>query len=156
VVFIGVNLQENISRIKEMMGVLSENKTEQLLKSAYDKAGFNTAINIVGPRKVTPQMVYNLELSNKEKIDFIKSVVGKSEGLFSLSSNYLQPLEYNDSDWQFERVDALSTGGAVIDVYRDSDPPQMVDSYFRPYPEMFDSMLDDIFFKMIDILKNNL
>ena len=151
-----MNLQENISRIKEMMGVLSENKTEQLLKSAYDKAGFNTAINIVGPRKVTPQMLHNLGLTNKEKIDFIKSVVGKGEGLFSFRENYLQSLVYNDSDWQFERIDVLSTGGAVVDVFRDMDPPQLTDSYFRRYSEMFDSMLDDIFFKILDYLKNDL
>ena len=147
-----MNLQENISRIKEMIGVLSENKVEKILKSAYDKLDLISAIKIAGPRNVTPQIIHNLELSNKEKIDFIKSFLERHEGLFSFRDNHLQPLEYNDSDWQFDRIDMLSTGGAVVDVYRDMDPPQMVDSYFMPYPEMFDSMLDDIFFKIIDIL----
>jgi hypothetical protein len=108
-----MNLQENIHRIKDMMGVINEDNRPNVFKKMIDELGITSAIKMAGN-------YYMIEpyLKVVDKVNFIKEKVSElGRGGISLREIGEEPIVYDDYDNDHKQIEFLGRDRAYVDIY---------------------------------------
>jgi hypothetical protein len=114
-----MNLHEQTNRIKQMMGVINEDKKDETIRNLIDKMGISDAIKMVGN-------YYAIEpyLKEIDKVNYIKEKVSKISdewgvdgfGLVEVGS---EPILYSEDENELSQIEYLGRKQLYIDVYND-------------------------------------
>jgi hypothetical protein len=150
-----MNLRENISRIQEMMGVITENKAINLVKDM----GLYDSIRYFGGYRKIMDLIGDYEFSNEEKIDFIRDAIKhlsekyNTSGI-SIDELNMSPVTYGTLDpmgLEFQQIEYFSPDYVTIYMYgTNSYKGNFKDSY----EDLDDNTLDNIFIFMIDAVEH--
>jgi hypothetical protein len=150
-----MNLRENISRIQEMMGVITENKAINLVKDM----GLYDSIRYFGGYRKIMDLIGDYEFSNEEKIDFIRDAIKhlsekyNTSGI-SIDELNMSPITYGTLDpmgLEFQQIEYFSPDYVTIYMYgTNSYNGNFKDSY----EDLDDNTLDNIFIFMIDAVEH--
>jgi hypothetical protein len=146
-----MNLNENIYRIQQMMGIITENKKVEVLRNMIDKMGLYPASKMAGGYDELKNLV-----NREDKINFINDFVKKVDGLYGVEGG----LSVNDFDLNsipFESDDESYTGyiehfrdgWAVVFWYDDSE--DVVGDTTVDYNELPDDIIDNIVSQFMNI-----
>ena len=153
-----MNLQENINRIQSMMGVITEDRKEMVIKNMIDDIGVIGAIKMMGGYNP----LIEEHLSREDKIEFIKEVVTKlcekyddveissvnlngTQIVYDETYEEKQVIEYYREDFIIvERYDK-----EVTDVEFDYDD-SLLGGFEVPYEELTHSLINEIFHLMLE------
>ena len=144
-----MNLQENIDRIHQMMGVINEDNRPNVIKNMIDELGIISAIKMVGN-------YYTIEpyLKEIDKVNFIKEKVGElSEefgGGFGLVEIDEEPILFSEDENELRQIEYLGKNRAMVDVY-DEDMGTHLGDYNIPY----ESLPSQIIEELVEILLNH-
>ena len=151
-----MNLQENINRIHQMMGVINEDDKSAKIRKMIDKMGLYHIIKLFGGYDSIKNMYGDsLNLTNENKIGFIKDVVqdlskeNNSTGvsIYTLGLNAV-PYGTPDDDTA-QQIEYFYSDTVTIDVYEGGYHKL---SYNKKYTDLDDKSLDDVFLFMVDTL----
>lgn len=151
-----MNLNENIHRIQEMMGVITENKTINIINELglYDAiryfSGYGNIIDLIGDYK----------FSNEEKINFIKDAIKHLTEKYNTTgiSIYelgMNPVTFGTPDpysLEFQYIEYFNVDFVKIDVY---DKDSHRGDFREKYESLDDNTLDNIFIFMIDAIEHH-
>ena len=143
-----MKLQENIHRIKEVMGVIKESSDEEsnVIRKMIDEIGIQNTIKMVGN--------YNLirpYLKNIDKINFIKEKVKKiSSGGFGLSEIGKSPIFYSENDNELRQIEYLGISRAYIDIYSTHGNSHIGDIRIE-YEKLPEDIMNEIFKMLLDV-----
>ena len=143
-----MNLQENIHRIHQMMGVISEDKKEETIRAMIDKMGVSNSIKLVGN-------YYMIEpyLKEIDKVNFIKEKItkinddGSGIGLHEINE---EPLHYSDEDGEEHQIEWLGPTSVDVSVYEDE-----YSGHLRDYYVKYESLPGQILDELVEILLNH-
>ncbi len=145
-----MKLQENIHRIKEMMGIINED-AESLIRKMIDDIGVVNTIKLMGG--LHPDMVKYISI--EDMIDFIKTEVTKlcdEEDDIEVGGPgfYSVPIVYEETEDQIHLIEFYRREGVVIERYVTGggdydDGDNYLGSYRKRYEELSPSILTDIF-----------
>jgi len=144
-----MNLQENIHRIHQMMGVINEDNRPNVFKKMIDELGITNAIKMVGGD------YYAIEpyLKEIDKVNFIKDKVndltewiGGGVGLVEIDE---EPIHYDEDENELKQIEYLNTNSVTVDVY-DADMNGHLGDYNIPYESLPSQILDEIFRMLLD------
>ena len=141
-----MNLQENIHRIHQMMGVISEDKKEHTIRTMIDKMGVSNSIKLVGN-------YYMIEpyLKEIDKVNYIKERIielGDGSG-FGMTEIDEEPLHYGEEDGELHQIEWLGTKSADVSVYNDE-----MGSHLNDYHIKYESLPGQILDELVEILIN--
>ena len=141
-----MNLQENIHRIHQMMGVISEDKKEHTIRTMIDKMGVSNSIKLVGN-------YYMIEpyLKEIDKVNYIKERIielGDGSG-FGMTEIDEEPLHYSDEDGELHQIEWLGTKSVDVSVYNDE-----MGTHLNDYHIKYDSLPGQILDELVEILIN--
>ena len=142
-----MDLQENINRIKQMMGVIKESSDEErnVIRKMIDTIGIQNTIKFVGD--------YNLlkpYLKDIDKVRFIKEKVKKiNKAGFALSEIYEPPIFYSENDYELRQIEYLSVDRAYIDIYSVYTNKYIGDIRIE-YDKLPEDILDNVFKILLD------
>ena len=142
------DITENTSIRSTIKRVLKEGVKEKV-KSVIDEFGLLKAIRLFGGIHNIEKMIKEPLLSFDEKIDFIKEIVNKYDGI-SLYSDLDQTIWVDAPDGEVREMTYLGLNRVVIDVY-DSDTFSGTGEYTIDYEDLNPKYIDDI----IDMLINH-
>jgi hypothetical protein len=151
-----MNLQEQTNRIKQMMGVINENKVVDIIQ----EMGLYDAIRYFGGYDNLTKMMGDYVLSNDDMIWFIMDVVKH------LSSNYgqygvlvwdldMNPIMMGHPDEELHQIEYFNPMGLSIHIYDGENYERDRGSYTERYEDLDDNTLDKVFLFMVDALENN-
>jgi hypothetical protein len=149
-----MNLQENINRIHQMMGIINENKIADIIQ----EMGLYDAIRYFGGYDNLEKRMEGYVLSNDEMIRFIKDVVKHLCDVFnaiSISATFdleMGPIQYGQPDDELQNIDIFSQDFVTVDVYGGRNYDDHMESFTEEYENLDDNTLDDVFLFMIDAL----
>ena len=149
-----MNLQENINRIHQMMGIINENKIADVIQ----EMGLYDAIRYFGGYDNLEKRMGGYVLSNDEMIRFIKDVVRHLCDVFnasSISATFdleMGPIQYGQPDDELQNIDIFSQDFVTVDIYGGRNYDDHMDSFTEEYENLDDNTLDDVFLFMIDAL----
>jgi len=143
-----MNLQENIHRIHQMMGVINEDNRPNVIKKMIDDLGVTIAIKMVGN-------YYAIEpyLKVIDKVNFIKEKVrelsddGAGVGLQEIDE---EPLHYSDEDGEIHQIEWLGITSVDISVYEDE-----YSGHLRDYYVKYEGLPVEIIEQLVEILLNH-
>jgi hypothetical protein len=153
-----MKLYENIQRIKSMMGVINENKVGDIIQDM----GVYDAIRYFGGYDNLTKMMGDYELSKEDKIIFIKEVVTKlceqyddvEVGSFNLKGSQI---EYDETDNENQVIEYYRPKSIIVERYtkEEDDVDYEYDDFYLggfevTYEELTHSLIDEIFYLMID------
>jgi len=141
-------ISENTSIRSTIKRVLKEGVKEKV-KSVIDEFGLLRAVRLFGGIHNIEKMIKEPLLSFDEKIDFIKKIVNKYDGI-SLYSDLDQTIWVDAPDGEVREMTYLGLNRVVIDVY-DSDTFSGTGEYNIDYEDLNPKYVDDI----MDILINH-
>lgn len=143
-----MNLQENIERVRSIMGVISEDRKEMFTKNMIDDIGLENTIKMVGDYdEVEPY------LSDEDKVKYVKNKVLDYADKIGSNGIWLRepqgrPLRINDEGGIIHNIEFLGQSHAGVEVYekgksnrpyrimyKDS-PPQIIDMIIKRLIEM--------------------
>ena len=143
-----MNLQENIDRIHQMMGVINEDNRPNVIKNMIDELGIISAIKMAGN-------YYTIEpyLKEIDKVNFIKERVrelGDGNG-FGMTEIDEEPLHYGETeDGELHQIEWLGTKSADVSVYNDEMGAHLNDYYVN-----YESLPSQIIEQLVEILLNH-
>ena len=149
-----MNLQENISRIQSMMGLITEDK-DSLTKKMIDELGVMATINLMGG------FDYSMEdyISKENKIKFIKEVVEKlcekyddvEVAQYNLNGNQVQ---YDEEEGEKQMIEYYRPEFVIVERYKYGEEDVYDDYYLGsfevPYEELSHSLINEIFHLMLE------
>ena len=149
-----MNLQENINRIHQMMGVINEDDKSAKISKMIDKMGLYYTIKLFGGYDSIMNMYGDsINLTNENKIGFIKDVVqdlskeNNSTGV-SIYTLGLNAVPYGTPDDNTaQQIEYFYSDTVSIDVYEGGYHKL---SYNKKYTDLDDKSLDDVFLFMVD------
>jgi hypothetical protein len=138
-----MNLQENIQRIQEVMGVNTSN-----IQTMIDTIGMESTIKFFGGYDAIKD-IYGNELFNKDnKIKFIKAYLNKHKHYLrygNLFTDYDErPIHVYEDKKVIKQIESLDEEGAFVDVYG-KPHDAWIEGYNVPYEELPNDILDEIF-----------
>lgn len=146
-----MNLHENIQRIHQMMGIITENKKVEVLRNMIDKMGLYQASKMVGGYDELKNLV-----NREDKINFINDLVKKvnslygGEGGFSVNDFDLDSISYKSDDENYTGyIEHFRDGWAVVFWYDDSE--DIVGDTTVDYNELPDDIIDNIVSQFMNI-----
>ena len=147
-----MNLNENIHRIKQMMGVINENKIGRMV----DEFGIYEAIRYFGGYDNLINMM-GYDITRSQKITAIKERVRDINQSFNVDETdgvwiadiggeqiEYDGLNYGGVKYDFQQIEVLYIDGVIIYGYKDKDSGQDVGSFERDYEELTDDILNEI------------
>ena len=149
-----MNLQEQTNRIKQMMGVINENKVANIIQ----EMGLYNAIRYFGGYDNLEKRMGDYVFSNDEMIDFIKDVVRHLCDVFNddgVSATYdleMGAIQYGQPDEELQQIEYFNPHFLTIDVYTGEDYDDFKGNFTERYEDLNDNTLDDVFLFMIDAL----
>ena len=153
-----MNLQENIHRIHQMMGVINEDKRGESFKNMINKHGLYHSIKLMGG------FDYSMEdfISNEDKIKFIKEVVSKlcekydDVEVASFNLDGVQ-IEYYETDEEKQVIEYYREELIIVERYTKEEDGVDYDyddfylgSFEVPYEELTHSLINEIFYLMLE------
>jgi hypothetical protein len=139
-----MKLIENIHRIHQMMGIITENKKVEVLRNMIDKMGLYQASKMVGGYDELNSLV-----NRQDKINFINDLVKKVDGLYggegglSVNDFDLDSIPYESDDENYiGYIEHFRDGWAVVFWYDDSE--DIVGDTTVDYDELPDDIIDKI------------
>ena len=151
-----MNLNENIHRIQEMMGVISENRIINII----NELGLHDAIRYFGGYGNIIDLIGDYKFSNEEKIDFIRDAIKHLTEKYNTTgiSAYelgMSPIRFGTPDpmgLELQYIEYFNVEFIVIDDY-DSD--SHISNFREKYENLDDETLDNIFIFMIDAIEHH-
>lgn len=144
-----MNLHENIHRIHQMMGVISEDKKGDTIRTMIDKMGVANAIKLVGN-------YYTIEpyLKEIDKVIYIKEKVsqlsdefgGNGFGLVEIDE---EPIHFGEEDGELRQIEYLGRKQVYVYVY-DED----MGSHKGDFRVQYESLPGQILDELVEILIN--
>ena len=144
-----MNLHENIHRIHQMMGVITENDRGETIKNLVDRLGVSDAIKMVGN-------YYMIEpyLKEIDKVNYIKERVsqlcdefgGNGFGLVEINE---EPIHFGEEDGELRQIEYLGRKQVYVDVY-DED----MGSHKGDFRVQYESLPGQILDELVEILIN--
>jgi len=143
-----MNLQENIERIHQMMGVINEDNRPNVIKKMIDELGVTSAIKMAGN-------YYAIEpyLKEIDKVNFIKEKIMEinDDGSgFALHEINEEPIHFSDDENELRQIEYLGKNRAMVDVYDEGMGTHLGD-YNIPY----ESLPSQIIEELVEILLNH-
>jgi len=142
-----MNLQENIHRIHQMMGVISEDKKEETIRAMIDKMGVSNAIKMTGNYYMIEPYLKEIDKVNYIKERIIELGDGSGFGLYEIDE---EPLHYSDEDGELHQIEWLGTKSVDISIYNDEMGAHLNDYYVN-----YDSLPGQILDELVEILLNH-
>ena len=164
-----MNLQENIYRIKEVMGMaqkkldgsetitLNENTSESILNKMIDELGLYNTIRMVGSYEDLLNHINPEDISESDKIKFIRDVVTSKgpeiSGRESISIYDLgvKPIWYDEYKNNIRVITTMYKNGVKVNVYINEIYD---DSGMILYSHMPEDAIDRVFKVLTDVLDN--
>jgi len=154
-----MNLQENINRIHQMMGVINEDDNTTKIQKMIDKMGLYYTIKLFGGYDIIKNMYGDsFNLTKEGKIDFIKDSVqhlAKPYNTIGISIYELglSPVPYDSPDEDFLQlqIEYFAPDYVTIDVYESGYHKS---SFTEKYGNLNNHTLDDVFLFMVDTLNH--
>jgi len=142
-----MNLQKNIHRIQSMMGVITEDKENNVIRKMVDELGIISAIKMVGN-------YYMIEpyLKEIDKVNFIKEKIreinydGSGIGLHEIDE---EPIYYSEGEGELHQIEWLGSSSVDISVYEDE-----FNGHLRDYYVKYESLPSQIIEVLVEILIN--
>jgi hypothetical protein len=144
-----MNLYEDIHRIPSMMGVITEDNKNNVIRKMIDNIGIMNTIKMVGN-------YYAIEpyLKEVDKVNFIKEKVAKlceefggGVGLIEIDE---EPIHYDEGENEIEQIEYLGKNGVVVDVY-DID----MDGHMGNFNVKYENLPSQIIEELVEILLNH-
>ena len=152
------NLRENINRIQEMMGLITEDNKSDAILNMVNKLGVYQTIKSIGGIKRFMKYLGDTKLPKHNMIDFIKEIVifwmevSRQPG-FTLSSNYTdEPIDCGSDDEYIRQTQILLKKGALVDVYNNKPLGMLEDTLLVPYEDLPEDSLYKIYEAMVDFI----
>jgi hypothetical protein len=146
-----MNLNENIYRIHQMMGIITENKKVEVLRNMIDKIGLYQAGKMVGGYDELKNLV-----NREDKINFINDFVKKVNGLYAVEGQLsvhdfdLNSIPFESDDESYTGyIEYFGDGWAVVLWYDDSE--DVVGDTTVDYNELPDDIIDNIVSQFMNI-----
>jgi len=143
-----MNLQENIDRIHQMMGVITEDRKGEVIKKMIDELGLTTTIKYFGNYYTIEPYLKEIDKVNfiKEKISEINDDGGGVVGLHEINE---EPLHYSDEDGELHQIEWLGQTSVDISIYEDEFSGHL-SNYYVKYESLPGQILDEL----VEILIN--
>ena len=149
-----MNLNENIHRIHQMMGIINENKVVDVVQ----EMGLYQAIRYFGGYDNLTKMMGDYVFSNEEMIDFINDVVKhlaeerNSTGISTYELN-MDAIPYGSPDDELHQIEYFNPNFLTFYVYEGENYHDEVGNFTERYEDLDDNTLDEVFLFMVEALK---
>jgi hypothetical protein len=150
-----MNLQENINRIHQMMGIITEDKKSKAIKKLIDTQGLKFAINFMGGYEGIKDYIDDDIVNNQDKediINYIKTAVihhfeGQIQGVegIELDENDMIHIPENSDDEYDEYISKIGEDGVLVTIFNNGE---YEDDYNIPWRDL--SM--DLFIKVYEVI----
>lgn len=144
-----MNLQENIHRIQSMMGIITEDRKEMVIKNMIDNIGLGDTVKMVG--NYDEVATY---LSNEDKVKYIKDTVLKViDGTFSTGINLDivgGPIRIKDEDGEIHQIEWMGMNHVKVIEYWD-DKKRYANTVRPNYRDLPPQVIDKIIKRLIEI-----
>ena len=140
-----MNLQENIHRIQSMMGVITEDRMDKVIKNMIDTIGVENTFKMVGDYDSVEKY-----FTDEDKINYIKDQFQKiNDGnYFSLEQIWGRPIRIKvDDENRIHQIEGLHRGNVTIVVHKEHGAGVM--KYYRKYEELPSEIIDKLFRMML-------
>ena len=150
-----MNLNENINRIHQMMGIINENKVADVVQ----EMGLYQAIRYFGGYDKVNKLMGDYVFSNEEMIDFIRDAIKhlaekyNSMGISTYELN-MDSIPYGSPDDESHQIEYFNPEYVTIDVYDGEDYERHKSSYKERYEDLDDNTLDEVFLFMVDAVEH--
>jgi len=138
-----MNLQENIHRIHQMIGVINESKKGETIRHLIDKMGVADAIKMVGNYYLIEPYLKEIDKVNyiKEKVSQISDELGGNGfGLVEVDS---APILYSEDEDELRQIEYLGRKQLYVDVYS-SDSNSNLGDFKVNYESLPGQILDEL------------
>jgi hypothetical protein len=156
-----MNLQENIQRVKQMMGVINEDDKSAKIHNMVDEMGLMTAIKFFGSYdNIVDMYGGDINLTKEKKIDFIRNVIYTVSKKYDTTSLSVYRLGMNpislyapNSGQNLQQIEHFHVDFVTIDVIGGVNFTENIGGYTRKYEDLSDEVLDKVFDFMINVLE---
>ena len=157
-IFIVMNLQENIHRVQQMMGIVNEGNSPKITNMINELGLFNTFKFFGGYDdflKLYPDYIINKE----DKINFIKDTVSylmdiMDDEQVSLYERDEQPILVSENGNFIRQIEVLEKEGAGTSLYEKPTDAWVQDDTI-PYEKLGDEPLNDVFLFLLEIMERD-
>ena len=134
-----IKLQEQISKIQSMMGVITENRMDKVIQNMIDEVGIEGAFKMVDDFNLIDQ-----HLTNEDRIKYIKDQVNEiNDGnSFSLEQIWQRPIHYKIEDGVKHQIERLAKDYVTVVKYPKNGGTR---SYYPKYEELPTETIIDLF-----------
>jgi len=156
-----MNLQENIHRVKQMMGVINEDDKSTKIYNMVNEMGLMTAIKFFGSYdNIVDMYGGSINLTKEKKIEFIREVIytvskiyeSTSLSVFNLGMNPIS-LYVPKSGQNLQQIEHFNVDFVTIDVIGGVNFTENIGGYTSKYEDLSDEVLDKVFDFMINVLE---
>ena len=150
-----MNLNENINRIHQMMGIINENKVINIIS----ELGLYDAIRYFGGYDKVTKLMGDYVFSNEEMIDFIRDATRhlaekhNSTGISTYELN-MNAIPYGSPDEELHQIEYFNPDFVTVDVYDGEDYERHKSSFTERYEDLDDNTLDEVFLFMVDAVEH--
>ena len=141
-IFINMNLHDDILRVKNIMGILSENREKELTKF-MNKEGIIFTSKMVGGYNNLIYLLDKNKIPKKLKINAIKEYT-QHEGGMSFSELGEEPIFYQLLNAEVHQIEYLALNYVVVQVYGGYKHSLDMGEYNIHYENLSDEILDKI------------
>jgi len=141
-----MNLQENINRIQSMMGIITEDRKDVLIKNMIGNIGIKDTFNMVGDYDLV-----NSYLTDEDKIIYIKDEFTKiNDGkYFTLEQIWEQPINIKvDDEGTIHQIEGLHKDNVSAVRYSYTGNHNST-KYYPKYEELSSETIDNLFRMML-------
>ncbi len=146
-----MNLQENINRIQQMMGIITEDKRDSLL-NMIDKWGMHQTSKLMGGYNNVRRMLGDGELSKNDEIQFVRNIVeewmdaSRKPGL-DVTEFVDSPIDCGSDNNYIRQIQTIHKDGAFVDTYLNTPLGMLEKTLMVPYEDL----PEDSFKKIFDV-----
>jgi len=142
-----MNLQENIYRIHQMMGVINEDTQHKGINRMIDKMGLSGTIEFMGGY----DSILDNIVTKDDKISYIRETVsdiaddfGGGVG-FSVHEIGLDPVEFSRTDEEEQLIEYFTPYKVEVDSYGGYKYDSHLFNFALRYEDLEDEMFDEVF-----------
>jgi hypothetical protein len=154
-----MDVNESINRVKELMGIIVENKHSNTIKKMIDDSGLYNTIKMFGGYSTMLNFIDPQDISDNDKIELIQEVIRTKSNdnefisIYDLgiSPNSIKRI-YDQKDNMEKLITSFSHYGVIVNVYKDG---RYHTHYAIPYDHMSEEPLNRIFKWMLEFSQNN-
>ena len=140
-----MNLQENIHRIQSMMGVMAEDRKDDVIKNMIDTVGLESTFKMVGDYDLIDSY-----LTDEDKINYIKDEFVKvNDGNYiSMEQIWQRPIRIKtDDENRIHQIEGLHKNIVSVVVHKEHGAG--VTNYYPKYEELSSETINKLFKMML-------